>query len=88
MTPGQIFELYLKDLVQASLLPFDFFPPRPLVSEIDGAAIPPPLAEGRDRTRPSRARVNSVSSFLYGLGVFVKVLAQVPNLLILRSHGP
>ena len=33
------------------------FPQRLLVTEIDGAATPPP-AEGRGRTRPSRARVN------------------------------
>ena len=56
----KFFELYLKDLVQAFRLPFEFSP-RLLASEKDGgggATPPPPPAEGRGRTRPSRARVN------------------------------
>ena len=59
-TPGQIFPLHLKDLVQGSPLPVDFFPPRLLVTEIGGGGggYGPP-AEGRGRTRPSRARVKS-----------------------------
>ena len=60
---GQIFKLYLKDLVQAFPLPFEFSP-RLLVSEIDGGPLrpppPPPPAEGRGRTRPSRARVKAL----------------------------
>ena len=40
-------------------LPFEFFSLRLLVSEIDGGGrYGPPPAEGRVRTRPSRARVN------------------------------
>ena len=36
VTPGQIFQLHLKAIVQCSPLPADFFPPRLLVTGIGG----------------------------------------------------
>ena len=89
---GQFFQLHLKDLVQYSLLKFEFFRhfywlPREMGG--GGGALRPP-AEGRGRTRPSRAR--SMGS-LYNLSYFVKswyfplkVVAKQTNKSVLFSH--
>ena len=72
---GQIFKLYVKDLVQAFPLPFEFFPTSVGFRDRWGgwryAPPPPPPVEGRGRTRLSRARVKEhLSLFLWNKNGF------------------
>ena len=66
---GQIFKLCLKDLVQASPLPVEFLRHLFWLSRYMGVLRPPPPAEGRGRTRPSRARAGKQDILEKPLGV-------------------